>query len=124
MSINPYPPLGWSDVLVKEAWSEDRAAACEKAGLDQATVAPRDDTNIDHTLSSSLSNVEVLMLRNAVFSTPRPFWKFAPKPGSSYIRFCTCAVRHNVTFVGCLLVVCWLAMHRLSVFKTPIYDFC
>jgi ankyrin repeat/IBR domain-containing protein 1 len=48
----------WSDVLVKEAWSEDRAAACEKAGLDQATVVLRDDTNIYHTLSSSLSNVE------------------------------------------------------------------
>ena len=73
MSINPYPPLGWSDVLVKEAWSEDRAAACEKAGLDQATVAPRDDTNIDHTLSSSLSNVEVLVLC-LQYLHQRPFW--------------------------------------------------
>ena len=45
-------------MLVKEAWSQDRGAACEKAGLELATVQT-EETACPHTLSSSLSTVEV-----------------------------------------------------------------
>jgi ankyrin repeat/IBR domain-containing protein 1 len=49
----------WSDVLVKEAWSEDRRAVCEKAGLDMASVQREErDLHIHTVLASSLSTVE------------------------------------------------------------------
>ena len=32
-SFPPLVPAGWSEELLRDAWSTDRAAACEKAGI-------------------------------------------------------------------------------------------
>ena len=40
--MSPIPfHLGWSEDLVKEAWSQDREGACQKAGLDPDAVVVR-----------------------------------------------------------------------------------
>ena len=45
------PTLGWSEELLKEAWTADRVAACEKAGI-----------MIDHERPSKSDNSPTLSL--------------------------------------------------------------
>ena len=53
-------PPGWSDDLVKEAWSQDRQGACEKAGLDPDMVE-LDEADGHSEPARSLSTKEVLV---------------------------------------------------------------
>ena len=53
-------PLGWSEDLVNEAWSQDRQEACEKAGLDLNAVQLTGTDYECSTAAMSLSTKEVI----------------------------------------------------------------